>query len=412
MGSPFTQRLSWSAPLAAGLALALVSCSGNGTTYYGGTASLPVTSVATADLNGDGKVDIVDTLYDANQMSSGWVSARIQNPSVPGTYDLPLTSDAGPNPGFLVAAPLTPGGYPGVVTANVLLGPANPSTAHVTVLYPDAAHDGGFLAPVTLATPNRMPRGVAVGDLNGDTWPDVVVAGDGPATLLLFTQAAPGQTFNPAVELPVNGSPTAVVVADLDGDGLLDIAAATSANVVSVLIQDKNNPGTFLPHVDYAVGSNPTALAVADLDGDHRPDLVVANSGTSATPTTQGLSILMNQAAAPGTFGAASTLDLGDAFAASVAVGDLNGDGRPDIAVACSGLPGDPGSVAVLLQDSTGAFQAPVRYAGQWGPSSVAIADIDGDGLPDLVLGDGWLYVRFQVPGQAGTFGPPQPFYQ
>ena len=400
--------------MAACLSLAMVSCSGNDT-YYGPVAApYYTTSVTTADLNGDGKVDIVDTTFDATGYASGFLSVRLQNASSPGTYQAPLRSSAGPNPGFLVASPLTPGGYPGVVTVNSLTGPGSPGILGVSALYPDSTHDGLFLAPLFLSTQGRNPTGVAVADLNGDTWPDIVVAADGASSLLLYTQSTTGQAFAAPVELAVNGTPTAVAVADVDGDGLPDIVATTTANVVSVLIQDKSNPGTFLPHVDYPVGSNPVALAIADLNGDGRPDLVVANYGTASTPTTKGLSILLNQSSAPGTFAAATTVDLGDDYAAAVAVGDLNGDGKPDIAVACSGLAGSPGSVAVVLQDAAnpGTFLAPVLYPGVQGPTSVAIADINGDGLLDLVLGDGGLFVRFQVSTAKGTFGVPQPFYQ
>jgi len=192
--------------------------------------------------------------------------------------------------------------------------------------------------------------------------------------------------------------------------------ATTTGNNVSVLIQDLAHPGSFLPHVDYAVGTHPVAVVIADLDGDNRPDLVVANNGTDVAPTSKGVSVLL-QAASPataGTFNAAVTYDTGDAYATCVAVGDLNGDGKPDLAVSNAGVPGDPGSVSVFLQDSAhaGTFLAPTLYQGYQGPTSVAIADVDGDGSPDLVIGDGFLLVRYQITGQAGQFGVPYQFRQ
>ena len=251
-------------------------------------------------------------------------------------------------------------------------------------------------------------------DLNGDTYPDVVVAADGASSVLLFTQAVTGRTFNAPVSLAVGGAPTSVAIADVNGDGLPDLVVATSAGVVSVLLG--NGDGTFQAHVDYTVGPNPVSVKVADLDGDGRPDLIVANNGTSLAPTTKGLSILLQNAApaAAGTFGAAVTYDVGDAGSTCVAVGDLNGDGKPDIVVSNFGLPGLPGSVSVLLQDpaSPGTFKAPVLYTGLQGPTSVAIGDLNGDGLPDLVIGDGGLFVRLQTPGQPGLFGLPSQYRQ
>ncbi|WP_316415359.1 FG-GAP repeat domain-containing protein [Mesoterricola silvestris] len=405
-------QILWGAPLVAGLAALQLSCSGDSHYQRSGFADYPVTWVAVADLNGDGLVDIVDAVHfeGGGAAASGWVSARVQDPAARGTYLDPVQTAAGANPAFLVAARLSPAGNPGVVVANRQLAPGAGASNQVSVLFPDPAVPGGFKAPVALPVGTRNPVAAAVGDLDGDTYPDVVVAADGASTLLLFTQQAPGGTFAAPVALAAGGEPTSVAVADLNGDGLADIVATTSGNQVSVFLQDPAHPGSFLPRVDYAVGVHPVAVAVADLNGDGLPDLVVANNGTGTAPTTQGVSVLLQ--ASGGAFQPAVTYDAGDAFASAVAVGDLDGDGRPDIVVANAGVPGDPGSVAVLIQDGTGAFKAPVRYGGVQGPGSVAIADVDGDGLPDLVLGDGGLFVRFQIPGRPGVFGPPAQYRQ
>ena len=116
--------------------------------------------------------------------------------------------------------------------------------------------------------------------------------------------------------------------------------------------------------------------------------------------------------ATPGTF--AAPVNYTTAYRASgLAVGDLNGDGKPDAAVACQGLPGSPGAVSVFLQDATtaGALLPAVNYPGVSGPMGVAIGDMNGDGHPDLAIADGDIVVRFNSATTPGAFGPPNFFY-
>jgi hypothetical protein len=218
--------------------------------------------------------------------------------------------------------------------------------------------------------------------------------------------------FASPVTYGVGGEPQAVAVADLDGNGFADIAVATTADKVSVLLQTA--AGVIATAVDYATGVQPVAIKAADLDGDGKLDLLTANFGAAVNPGNQGLSVLI-QGATAGTFLAPVHYATGDRPTA-LAVGDLNGDGNRDIAVACEGLPGDPGFVTVFLQTAPaaatpGVLLPPVSYRGVWGPMGVAIADIDGDGHPDLVLADGNIVVRLNSATSPGTFGSPLFFY-
>src|SRR2546427_339973 len=128
---------------------------------------------------------------------------------------------------------------------------------------------------------------------------------------------------------------------------------------------------SFIARGDFAAGTHPQAVAVGDFNGDGRPDLAVANSGSSA------VSVLLGNG--DGTFQTARTFTAGSG-PQTVAVGDVNGDGRPDLAVANSGS----NTVSVLLGNGDGTFQAARTFAAGTTPSSVALGDVNGDGRPDL----------------------------
>jgi hypothetical protein len=379
--------------------LALLGCSGSDTTY-GPAYGEVVNAMAVADIDGNGFPDIlgvVSTNVGATS-TQGYVSTRLQTAA--GAFAMPARFGVGTGPASLVVTDVNGDGRPDLVVAN-----ARDQT--VSVRFADPAKPGFFLPAVVLTTPGRTPLDVAVGDINGDGRMDIVVAASGANSVLVFTQTAAG-AFNPPVAYAVGGDPQAVTVADLDGNGLADIAVATGANGVSVLLQ--TSAGVFASTVDYATGVQPVAIKAVDLNGDGKLDLLTANFGATTSPGTQGLSVLLQ--GAPGTF--AAPVHYTTAYrATALAVGDLNGDGKPDVAVACEGLPGDPGAVSVFLQDpaTPGALLAPVNYRGVYGPMGVAIGDMDGDGHPDLVLADGGIVVRFNSNTTPGTFGSPTFFY-
>ncbi|MDP1831868.1 MAG: VCBS repeat-containing protein [Geothrix sp.] len=379
--------------------LALLGCSGSDT-VYGPSSGYLVNAIAVADIDANGLPDILGMVSTdiGGVATQGYVSTRLQ--STAGAFVMPTRFGVGTGPANLVATDVNGDGRPDLVVAN-----ANDQT--VTVRLADPARPGFFLPAMVLATPGRTPLDVAVGDLNGDGLMDVVVAASGANSVLVFAQTATG-TFNPPVAYAVGGDPQAVTVADLDGNGRADIAAATTANTVSVLLQ--TGAGIFASAADYTTGVQPVAIRAGDLDGDGKLDLLTANWGAALSPGTQGLSVLIQ--GAPGTF-AAPVHYATDYRAAALAVGDLNGDGRPDVAVACAGLPGYPGATSVFLQGGivAGALLPAVNYTGAWGPLGVAFGDMDGDGRPDLVLADGDIVVRLNSAITPGTFGSPYFFY-
>ena len=193
--------------------------------------------------------------------------------------------------------------------------------------------DGTFQSQVQYATAS-MPQGVAIGDYNGDGNIDLAVndlncvnfPACGPGMVSILLGSGDG-TFQTHVEYPTGPSPDSVTVADFNGDGILDLVTASGTygtnNFVSVLLG--NGDGTFQPNVNYTAGTAPAFVALGDYNGDGKIDMAVANEVSNT------VSILLGNG--DGTF--RPNIDFAAGTGANgIAVGDFNGDGRLDLAVA------------------------------------------------------------------------------
>ena len=389
------------------LLLTLTGCgSGGGIPSVNGGTFTPSKnlywSVAIADLNGDGKPDIVAS-YSADIVDSsthqGFVAVFLQNPASPGTFFAPIKYSVGDNPVSLAVGDINGDGKPDIVVVNTeLAGPA-PRSDTVSVLLQDPSNPGNFL-PATDYPTGKVPNVVAIGDLNGDGKPDLAVADSSGISLLFQSPTAPG-AFLPLTTLALGFGAASVAVADLNGDKSLDLVA-TSGSSVAVFLQNPAAPGTFAGPQSYAGGLGPIRVVSTDLNGDGKPDLIVANEGFPAG-STASISVLLQDPAVPGGFLSARNYDAGS-DSESVTVADLNADGKPDlVATYASGI-------SVLLQDPSqpGQFQAAVNYAQNPPVTSIAIADLNGDAKPDLVIAcDDGLVLRLQDPAHPGAFLPP-----
>lgn len=370
-------------------------------------------SVVIADLDGDGKNDIAVayTHIDNNFPNAGYAGIILQSHTIAGTFQKSVDMPIGSNPSIIAVGNLDEANGLDLVTANA-------GSNNVSLLLQTATAGQFSMATniTTSASNSGLPNDVAVGDLNGDGLADIAVAdfsADANVDVLFQDPANHGQYLAP-VHLSVGNPATSVAIGDVDGDGLADIVvtsydASGNNGKVSVFIQNPASHGTFLTRVDYPAGAGPASVKIADLNGDGKPDLIIANQGPGQDQTgSSGVSVLLQSPTAAGTFLAPVTYATVRG-SINVAVGDLNGDGKPDLVVANLGG-SRTGSVSVLLQDpaQAGTFLAATNYPGVYQPLSVAIGDLNGDGKPDIAIADGTrATVMFQSATTAGTFANP-----
>jgi hypothetical protein len=304
-------------------------------------------------------------------------------------FGLPVTYDpGGSNPWGVAVADLNADGRPDVVVTNA-------SSATVGVLLGNG--HGWFEPPLTYNSGAGSPLSVAIGDVNGDGIRDIVVANSAVRVQDCGIGVLLGNGDGTFKAVVTYGSSLlcdfqSVVIADLNGDGKVDVAGAmsgnfTGANSGNIVVLLGNGDGTFQPAVTYGsgVGSGGGSLAVADLNGDGKPDFVVATGETAPVSGQGTVGVLLGNG--DGTFQPALTYASGGEYALSVAVADLNGDGKPDIAVTNVCPSSLCGTVAVLLGNGDSTFQPAVPYGpGGLEPRSVVIADVNADGKPDLVV--------------------------
>jgi hypothetical protein len=233
-------------------------------------------------------------------------------------------------------------------------------------------------------TPQEVSFGVVSADFNGDGIPDLVALssqsppyGQNPSNLKTYLATSAG-VYGAPTYLPDGTVPLWLATADLNNDGLDDVVTASyDDGALAVFLNDKLSPGTFnTPLVLSSPGAS--QVAIADVNGDGLPDLISADFNVS----------LFLQSS-PGTFAAPISLYPGGAN--WVAAGDLNGDGMTDIALT------DAVGVKLLMHTgaaSSATFAAPVSAFTQtanqdvYGANLVAIADVNGDLLNDLIITD------------------------
>jgi hypothetical protein len=328
------------------------------------------TCVARADFDGDGWPDLVVS-------NGGESKVRVFLNKKDGTFAPAVSYDADYEPEGVAVGDFNRDGKVDIVAAH-------PGHDSISILLNNG--DGSFAAPsIRSVGTGTSPYAVAVGDLNGDGSPDIVTANYDSDNVAVFINKNDGSgTFKAVVRYTVKlasdtnpSRPDSVVLADFNGDGKLDIATANYyGGTVSVLLNKAAAPGTFAAPKKYEVDNSTNGIAAADLNGDGRMDIVTV-SGAAEGP----VSVLINKPTAPGTFRPSVPYDVKGLYPSAVAVMDVDGSGGPDIIVTNFG----DDTISVLKNKGNGTFASPVKYAVGEGPYSALAGDVNGDGRPDLV---------------------------
>lgn len=326
------------------------------TNYLVGTSP---PSVAAADLNGDGMVDIVC----ANILSS---SLAVLTNQGGGIFVSNATLSVGVGPTCVVAVDVNGDDKVDLVSAN--LNNASVTTDSVSVLTNNGS--GGFTVSAQLVI-GKSPRFVKAGDLNGDGKPDLIIPnGITPGVLFVYTNSGSG-LFGSNATVNVGHQPNSLEAADVNGDGRLDLISPSAFSGV-ILILTNNGSGIFGSNATVAMATSPGLVVAADVNQDGNSDLVSVNGS---------LTILTNNGS--GSFGSKATLNVGGST--SVFATDMNGDGVVDLVTANTGA----NTVSVLTNNGSGSFVLAVSAGVYTLPNAVTAADVNNDGKVDLISSGG-----------------------
>ncbi|MEW5883563.1 MAG: VCBS repeat-containing protein [Armatimonadota bacterium] len=270
--------------------------------------------------------------------------------------------------------------------------------------------------------PHFAPLAAAYGDVDGDGDLDAVVAREfwfSPGIAVLLNRGDGSFDAEVLYTLSTSMSLGDIALADFDRDGDLDAVTSIAGNAGTdsrIALWRNNGDGAFAPAQLFAAGPGPTGLVVADFNGDGHPDVVTADNGyVAGNNATISLMRHNGLSGAQAGFLAPQATTVGD-NSMRVDAADIDGDGDQDLVVGRGAPAGGGDGVNVLSNDGTGRFTIIQSFASVPGAYTnsyaVALADVDGDGRPDLISGGatngsptyGVIAVRRN---QGGSFGAP-----
>jgi hypothetical protein len=329
---------------------------GNGTFTSG--ADVPVGSnpyiVLTADIDGDGDLDLLTPNFTGNS-----VSIRLNNGA--GVFSGTTNTPVGTQPRGLALSDIDGDGDLDIITANY-----DDNTASVRFNNGSGVFSGNLELTV-----GSQPQSVMTADLDGDGDQDLLVSNGASSTVSILINNGNGAfSNNPSVA--VGSFPFSLTTADIDNDGDIDLLTG-SYQSTTVSIRLNNGTGTFSGTTNLTAGSQPRGVTTADIDADGDLDLLVANANSN------NVNVFVNNGS--GGFTLSATLTVGN-FPGGITAADIDGDGDFDLLIPNI----FDNTVSVKLNNGLGVFTSGANVSVGSQPYRVAMSDIDNDGDLDMLV--------------------------
>lgn len=389
---------------ALGILTILASCGGGDNDSYIGDFWVP-TDVIITDIDNDGDNDIIKLAMWSSKSDQGHLGVYRQSNN--GTFTTSSDYIVGGYPWQLVVGDINNDGLPDLLATE-------PDSSGVWLILQDTDNIGKFLSAKQYEINGYIEYG-AIDDLNSDGESEILISDSGKSSnrmVMLNNDPANINILLPQTDIIFPGAPSNIATGDLNGDGLTDLltwvylepSGYTPNGVLAVRFQQPD--GALGPVTTLAPqkGLNVNYLSIADYNGDGANDIFVLFTTSGDNSQTKFTVIL--QGHNPGEFGQPVDTDFTITGPDDAVIADLNGDGLPELAT----VGFLESSINLFVQGGNGTFSWRRQYDFPSEVARITAGDLDGDGLNDLAVLDdeNEVYVLIQSHNSKGTFNSPE----